>query len=1178
MRLQDFCRWLGERATLSPILGQKSAGERWYDVCPEARPPLVAAAWQMSPGPCLVVTKNYDRALHWVARLALCGVPADAIRLLPSGQSALFENAAPETTALSDRIGALRALSGETPTIVVATAASALERTLPLEVLDEHYVQLYAGQTLDIDDTVDRLSKLGYEISDPIRVPGQFSRRGGILDVFPMGAERPVRVELFGDEVETLRFFDPMSQRSVGSSPPLKVLPARETILPLPGSGVVELLQSTLESEANRLPPAAGDQLRETVAHDLRSLEAMRHFDRLDLYRPFIQPDSGCAVDLLGEKGWLVLEEPFELAALANRAEEELGQALAARAAAGEFLEVHAHDYMLPPERFGQHGPATMLTASDAAPNWFPRGEGHELGFQSLEPYRSNPTILTATIQNWLTGQLAVGVSTDQPTRAKAVLAQAELFPTESETPEPAALRLLEGNLAGGFVAPAHGAALLTDHELFGVGRLKLPQRRFSEGVPITTVLDLKPGDFVVHINYGIGIYRGLVKRVQEGTEREFLHIDYQTPDRLFVPADQLDRVQKYLAPDDVTPKINRLTGGDWQRTVGKAREEAREFARELIRLYAERRKTTRPSYGSDSPWQAELEHTFPWVETPSQLAAIIDVKEDLETEYPMDRLICGDVGFGKTEVAIRAAFKVVQAGSQVAVLCPTTILSEQHYRSFCERLSGFPTRVGCLTRFTKAAARKALRQDLERGDLDIVIGTHALLNDKLAFKKLGLIIVDEEQKFGVKHKEALKTLRTQADVLTLSATPIPRTLSMSLMSIRPMSLINDPPPGRLPIRTYVRPFSTEVVREALLRELTRGGQVYYVFNRVSGIYHVAERLKKLVPTAKIAVGHGQMTEAELEPVMLGFINGEIDILVSTTIVENGLDIPSANTLIVENADKFGLSQLYQLRGRVGRSDVQAYSYFLYSADTVLTENATARLGALQEFNHLGSGYSLAFRDLQIRGAGDLLGAKQSGQMSAVGFDLYSQLIDSEVHFLKSFADGTEPQDMKDPLVGLAPLPILELPVKALIPTVYVPDEGQRLYYYKLLMSSREVGTLMDVRDEIRDRYGALPVTVEMITEVMRLRIRCAELGLQKVEGKDGRLAALFEPRSAFSPRAFSIIRQRYKSAYMSGEKLIWPFEGDPIKATERLLEAIQFAYESIEAQRASLGVASSSA
>jgi len=608
------------------------------------------------------------------------------------------------------------------------------------------------------------------------------------------------------------------------------------------------------------------------------------------------------------------------------------------------------------------------------------------------------------------------------------------------------------------------------------------------------------------------------------------------------------------------------------------------------------------------------MEQTFPWVETPSQMRAIKEVKVDLEAPYPMDRLVCGDVGFGKTEVGIRAAFKVVQDGRQVAVLCPTTILSEQHFRNFQERLASFGVRLDISNRFRTGAEKNLMYKRLKEGELDIIIGTHALLGKGIEFKNLGMVVIDEEQKFGVKQKEMLKQLRTEVDVLTLSATPIPRTLSMALMDIRQMSLINDPPPGRLPIRTFVRPYAGEVVREAILRELARGGQVFYVYNRVESISHVLEKLRKLVPTARIGVGHGQMTEHELEPIMVGFIKGEIDILLSTTIIENGIDIANANTLIVENADRLGLSQLYQLRGRVGRSDRQAYAYFLYSGaldqtikaglvshmaesmDTrtqaghlatpgatafhtperkqkkTVSESAVQRLQALQEFSNLGSGYSLAFRDLQIRGAGELIGAKQSGTMQTVGYELYTQLINEAVAALKASVDGEQiPEIEGKHLEDITPLPSFDLPVVALIPETYIKDAAQRLYYYQRMMSSRSEESLGEVQAEVEDRYGHPPEQVLNAFSVMGQRLRSRDLGISKIEAGQGRLSIQFVDRTSISPRIFSILGRKHREAYVARDALIWPFVGEPILAVERVLASFEDAQEQLERERAML-------
>lgn len=1200
MRLHQLARRLTQNPHISEATQLAPGATTWSQLAAGARPCLIAGIHYNTPRQTLLIVRNYDAALTWQAKLILYGTNPDDIHILPSGLSALFEDAAPETVALSDRLGSLRFLASSTPGIVIATPQAALERTLhPLDIT-ENTLTFAPGNEIDSREAAEKLLRLGYETSDPVRVPGQFSRRGGILDIFPVGYDLPIRIEFFGDEIESLRHFDPMTQRSTDRAAEFSIGISRETVIPSPELDLDEILQRAILHESGSLSDEAAKRLEELITEDRIALQNQTYFDRIDLYRPLIQPDGPCAIDYLSEDGLLILDEPLDLEATCNRQAEELADALAHRHHRGEILSAEAYDFLQSPEHFSAAPTLLSLTSMNAIPNWISEIAEYEIGAAPIDNYKGQPTILTRAIQNWIKQELTVTFTTDQPNRTKSILAGVEIYPTpldeghpwdqvstsgsnsrggvaknQDQSPQvlPPGLYIIDGNPATGFIIPKAKLAVVTDHELYGVARLKLPQRKFSEGMPITTVLDLKPGDYVVHINFGIGVFQGLIKRTQEGIEKEYLHIKYKAPDQLFVPADQLDRIQKYISPSDDDPKINRLTGGEWKKAVAKAREEAREFARDLIKLYAERKAVQRDPYEANSDAIHEMENTFPYVETPSQLQAINEVKIDLKTDYPMDRLICGDVGFGKTEVAVRAAFQVAQAGKQVALLCPTTILSEQHFRSFSERLAGFDINIALLNRFTHSAERRKTLEQLPEGRVNIVIGTHSLLSNQLKFKDLGLLIIDEEQKFGVKHKETLKAIRVNVDVLSMSATPIPRTLSMALMNIRQMSLINDPPPGRLPVRTFVRPESNEVIREAILRELARGGQVFFVYNRVNGIYHIADKIKKLVPQARVAVGHGQMNEKELEPVMVGFVQGEIDVLVSTTIVEAGLDIPNANTLIVENADQFGLSQLYQLRGRVGRSDRQAYAYLLYAGDKSLTEAGTERLQALAEFNQLGSGYSLAFRDLQIRGAGDLLGAKQSGQMNAVGYDLYSQLIESEVQFLKTYADGSRPTGYEDPLAGLEPLPSIDLPVQALIPTNYVEDPAQRLYFYKQLMAARNPLALGEVAADLEDRYGKMPKEVRTAIDIMSARITARDLHITQIDGKQGRLKITFHENYQLHPRIPGIIAQSKRDAYMSMDHLIWPIAGSPVEAVHTALRTIHAAQEELESQRQSLGI-----
>lgn len=985
-------------------------------------------------------------------------------------------------------------------------------------------------------------------------MPSGFSRRGGIVDIYPMGAGLPVRLEFFGDEIESMREFDPVSQRSVREIERASVPPARETLFGDNAPKAAAELRARMERELATMSGEARDSLEELVQGDVSSLETGVAFDREDLYRPLLNESACSALDYLGDDGILILDEPFELNINVARAHEEMQQGLETRIGRGEMLSAEADWFFAPAERLGEPKNLIAMSLGESTAEWLSGTTKRKSGLASLAPYRSHAATLAETIRNWLEQGFTVVVGTDQPTRARQTLAGLEVPWIEGDV-KLGGFHLASGNLAGGFISKNDKFAVLTDAELFGVGRLRLPQKRFREGAPIATVLDLKPGDYVVHIYYGIGIYRGLVTRKFEGVEKEFLHIDYAPPDKLFVPVDQLDRIQKYLAPSDDAPKVSRLHSGDWQKAVKTAKQGARDMAEDLLKIYASRAKVTKDPFPPDSPWQAEMEATFPWVETPSQLRAAEEVKRGLEQPHPMDRLVIGDVGFGKTEVAVRAAFKAAIEHKQVGVLCPTTILATQHMETFRERLAAYPVNIAMLSRMRSAKEQRDVLQRLKVGDVDIVIGTHRLLSKDVEFKDLGLLIVDEEQRFGVAHKEAIKAKRAEVDVLTLTATPIPRTLSMAMMDIRPMSVITDPPPGRLPIRTHLRSYNDDVVREAILREMQRGGQIYFVHNRVQSIHHTADHIARLVPTARIAVGHGQMNDQELEAVMLAFYHGEFDVLVCTTIIENGLDVPRCNTIIVDAADKLGLAQLYQLRGRVGRSDRQAYAYLLYRKDKLLTENALERLKALEEFSDLGSGYSLAFRDLQIRGAGELLGSKQHGHMVTVGYDLFVEMLHDAISDLQ----GTPLEK------AFISLPAFELPIAAHIPESYIPDQAQRLFVYRRLTSVRTEDELQEVISELKDRYGPAPKEVGVAAQVMRLRMRAHRIGIGKVDVQDGVVEIRMAAGAKLSLRVSSLLSRVFPEAKFQPEGVRWRFKGDLLASIGQMMQGLEEAPEMIK-------------
>jgi transcription-repair coupling factor (superfamily II helicase) len=1170
MPLRELRDWLPALPSFEP----SAEAEVWTDCCEESRAPLLASLLQRMPPArrgALILTPTVERAVRWHARLALLGIPEGSLHVLSTVESALYDDMPPDRQALSDRVGAMAALVAGGG-IVLAVPQAALQLCLPREAFAGLSFAVRAGEdprqelpqplrrpsSDAIEALLFALTELGYEREDPVRRPGSFSRRGGIVDVYPYGSPLPVRLEFFGDEVESVRAFDVESQRSTTNLQSVVVRPGRTLVGANTEAAVAEVLRRIASLESS-----TASDLEEALEDDLSLLREGVPFDRLELYQPLLYERATLldyARDCL-----IVVDDPLEVEIYADRAREDLEAALHSRMHRQEVPPVSASEYLGALEQIQQANRRLALTSGADAPAWFGEAATKRIGAQSLAPYRGRPESLASSLVSWAEQGLVVVVGTDQPTRAKQILSGLDLPLVEAPAaePQPNAIHLASGNLAGGFAWPDAKFVLLTDVELFGAGRLRLPQRRFREGVPIASVLDLQPGDYVVHIQYGIGVYRGLTRRVVDGVEKEFLLIAYRQPDQLLLPVDQLDRIQKYLAPGDKPPVIHRITGGGWKRAVKSAREGAAELARELVEIYARRTQATRPPYGPDSPWQAEMEAAFPYMETPSQLKAIREIKRDMNRPIAMDRLVCGDVGFGKTEVAIRAAFKVVQAGKQVAVLCPTTILADQHYETFRERLAPYPVRIGLLNRFRTVAQRRSVLEGLADGSMDIVIGTHSLLQKNVRFANLGMVVVDEEQRFGVKHKEALKKLRINVDFLTLTATPIPRTLNMALMHIRDMSLIDDPPPGRLPVRTYLRPFQEEVVREALLRELARGGQAFYVYNRVQGIEHVAEKVRKLVPNARIAVAHGQMRADELEPIMMAFYRGEVDVLVCTTIIENGIDNPNVNTLIVDGADRLGMAQLYQLRGRVGRGDRQAYCYLTYRKGKRLTDAALARLKALEEFSQLGSGYALAFRDLQIRGAGELLGAKQSGFLYSVGYELYMELIHDAVLQLKTAFDeggltAARLAELREAQIEDARLPAFDVPVSAYLPTSYVEDDAQRLDLYRRLSLAKDEAALRSIHDELRDRFGPLPDPAQNAIELIRLRQRAATMGIQKVEGRFGRHIVWLKRESALPPRVLEAVRRRQPHARQMPDRIEWAYGQDALASLRELFDTLE--------------------
>ncbi|MDX1932570.1 MAG: transcription-repair coupling factor, partial [Capsulimonadales bacterium] len=989
---------------------------------------LLARLYEETGRPFLIVTYAEDQA----ARLA-----TDLETFLPTGSSPVLQLPSSLPLLLDDeesvrdvgragrRLSTLIALANGRPfSAIVAIAPALLQKTPPPEILRNRFLTFTVGQSISPEATAVRLNAFGYSREDQVSLPGTFARRGDLIDIFPADADRPLRIDLFGDDIESIRPFDVESQRSEGKMDSVTIAAAHEVVFTRDS---IARAASTLRERAEKriaALEAAGeessrlDRLRESAESDVARIGQAAYFGGIERYLPLLHPNAVSALDYVPAELLTVIDEPAQLKSHAERDIDSILKNLAGRAERGEILPVDTPLCVDFEEgvRQASHNRPTLYFELLARSLPFVHAENSVTAQAgNAETFAGRAAPFLDALTTYVRNRVRVVIVSAQAPRIRGMLGSRELgeVPFDSLLPEggrradEGGIALVNGVLRSGFKITDARLVVLTDNEVFGTvaDRLRPRKREFRDGMRITSLLDLKEGDFVVHINHGIGLYRGLTRMKVAGVEKEYLEIQYEGTDKLFVNVDQVDRVQKYIGSEGAAPPLNKLGGNEWARTTAKAQRQVREIAKDLIDLYAARFSTPGHAYAEDTPWQREMEDAFPYTETPDQMSAIVDVKKDLEQPRPMDRLICGDVGFGKTEVAMRAAFKVASEGRQVAVLCPTTVLCAQHFQTFRERMAAFPVRIDMLSRFRSNREQAKTIEDIRNGAVDIVIGTHRLLSKDVEFKDIGLVVVDEEQRFGVTHKEKLKQLRKTVDVLAMSATPIPRTLQMSLSGIRDMSLINDPPEGRTPVKTLIKEYDDALVREAILRELDRGGQVYYIHNRIESIYHVAHHLEKIVPTARFRVGHGQMNEEQLEDTMMAFYQKEFDVLICTTIVESGLDIPNVNTIIIDNADKFGLSQLYQLRGRVGRSRTQAYAYLLYQRNKVLSTIAEQRLGALREFSDLGSGYKIALRDLELRGAGNLLGAEQSGTVAQVGFDLYMQLLEQAVREMK----GEEP-------------------------------------------------------------------------------------------------------------------------------------------------------------------------
>ncbi|HYH11668.1 MAG TPA: transcription-repair coupling factor [Thermomicrobiales bacterium] len=1052
---------------------------------PDATRPLLAAATiDGTEGNVIVVTSQMDRAYYIASIISEYTDPEDSVEIWPAPDAHPYDQLADDPEVRIRRLSILDDLcNGQGRTILVAPVTGLMQRLISPAELTASTRFLAPGDQINLPELQRWLGRIGYRRSPMVQEPGEYAVRGGIIDIFPPSMEAPVRLDLFDTDLESIRTFDVHNQRSRDRLPSLTILPT----LDLPLWNLKDAFPTLRDLSTSSLR----DEVRDDWEHQLAVIGSGGIPTSPDLFAGYITGQEDTLLRYLDSESVIVVDQPEAVDLAASQWEQQATDLEASLIRNGEMpagMVVPVSPWQMVRADLRRH-PRLLLGESR---------EGTTLratAFGNPPVYAGRLDEMAADLQERLDAGWRITIATDQVERVSELLEERGIYPRrsrKSRSSKPASLlpgtiEVQPSGVDAGWMWDEGKYGVWTDLELFGFRKRARRTSKRSIAEHRAFALNLVEGEHVVHIDHGIARFEGLTRMETGGVEREYLLLVFDRGDKLYVPIDQSDRVTRYSGGGQ-SPTLNRLGSGEWVRAKRRVRRAVREMAFELIQLYARREAGSGYAFPPDTKWDIELAESFPWKETRDQASAIEAVTADMEDSNPMDRLVCGDVGFGKTEVAMRAAFKAVNAGKQVAVLVPTTVLALQHYNTFRERLAAFPVRVEMLSRLRSHRQQRETLKDLEAGKVDILIGTHRLVQNDVRFKDLGLVVIDEEQRFGVRHKEFLKQMRIDTDVLTLSATPIPRTLHLSLAGIRDISMIETAPQSRLPIRTFVAPFSDQLVREAIHREMDRGGQIYIIHNRVHDIDVLAERIRRIVPEARIGVGHGQMDERVLEEVMLGFYRKEFDILLATTIIESGVDNPDVNTIIIDNADTLGLTQLYQLRGRVGRSSNRAYAYLLYQPHKALRAEARERLEVIQEANELGAGIRVAMRDLEIRGAGNILGAEQSGHIGAVGYDLYMRLLSQAIDEIRS----------GKPVVETGPI-TLDLPLTALIPEDYVPDTELRLQLYRRIASVESLTEVGELRDELADRFGDPPVEIEHLLALIRLRLRAAALGLDSM-------------------------------------------------------------------------------
>ncbi len=1067
---------------------------------------------------------------------------------------------------VKERLKVIKRIAEKEPTTIITTIDAGMDFCMPLELYQERRLHVEAGDFLDLTKMQKQLGEMGYEHVAQVEQEGEFSVRGGILDVFPLTEECPCRIELWGDEVDSIRSIDVESQRSVENLDEIWIYPATEIFMTEDAAlrGLKKIsadMEKSVKDWKEKGKKEKAARLRQNVESFKENFEAYHGMVNLESYISYFTKETVSFFDyFVGQKTLFILDEPNRCVEKAEAVEYEFRDSMASRLEKGYILAKQMDVlYSLPQIMTKmQNYPVVLFSTLDVPMKDMVIDRKFFFHVQSSPSYNNNFEMLANDILRLKKKKYRILLVSASETRGKRLCQDLLDFDIpafydgkmEHEL-QPGEVMVTRGNVRRGFEYPNLRFVVVTESDIFG-GLKKKKRKKVKQysGASIHSFNDLKIGDYVVHENHGLGIYQGIEKIEVDHVTKDYLKVSYAAGSNLYVPATSLEVLQKYAGSDAKPPKLNRLNSPEWKKTKSRVKGAVKEIAAELVELYAKRQAKQGHSFDKDTVWQKEFEELFPYEETEDQLKAIEATKTDMESTKIMDRLICGDVGYGKTEIAIRAAFKAVMDGKQVAFLVPTTILAGQHYNNFAQRMKDYGINVELLCRLRTPAEQKKTMEGIRKGSVDVVVGTHRLLNKEISYKDLGLLIVDEEQRFGVAHKEKLKKIKNDIDVLTLTATPIPRTLHMSLVGIRDMSVLEEPPMDRMPIQTFVMEKNEEIVREAILREVSRGGQVYYVYNRVANMDMVANSIAKLVPEAEVAFAHGQMKERELERTMYRFVEGEIDVLVSTTIVETGLDIPNVNTIIIEDADRLGLSQLYQLRGRVGRSNRTAYAFLMYKRDKMLKEVAEKRLAAIKEFTELGSGFKISMRDLEIRGAGNLLGASQHGHMEAVGYDLYCKMLNEAVRKMKGEVVPEEEYETS-----------IDIKVDAFIPVSYIKNELQKLDVYKRIAEIETEEEKSDMVDELLDRFGEPPKSVLNLLRIAQLKAKAHQAYITDIVSKGNQLRFVMYPKAKVDtekiPQLLTDMQRRMRFVPEAKPYFVYEPEGNLLEQVEYVVDKI---------------------